>query len=90
MDEVYEGAEGARRLAVHDEVYAWLNEKPVGKEFCYCVGLIQVIEGSLSAASKKGVGVRLFLQEPETHLHPKRQSRIMSVIGRISKKYYPD
>lgn len=57
------------------------------KEAGQVIGLIQLIAGSLKAAKKAGVGVRLYLEHPETHLHPKRQSRFMSMLYKLDAEY---
>ena len=69
----------------------WFNNKLVylehNKELCQCIGLIQLIMGTLSAAKKANTGVRFFVQEPETHLHPKRQSGFMTILNHIRESY---
>ena len=51
------------------------------------IGLIQLVGGSLNIAKKQKCGVRLFIEEPETRMHPKRERRIMSLIEQLKKDY---
>ncbi len=51
------------------------------------IGLIQLIGGILNTARKQKSGVRLYLEHPETSLHPKRQSRFVSLFHKLFKEY---
>jgi hypothetical protein len=51
------------------------------------IGLIQLIQGPLSIAKKQNVGFKLYLDRPETALHPKRQSAFMSWFTRTCEEY---
>lgn len=57
------------------------------KEASQVIGLIQLIGGSLSMARKEKSGIKLYLEHPETSLHPKRCSRFMSMLDKIRKEY---
>jgi len=51
------------------------------------IGLIQIIAGSLNIARKEKKGIRLYLDRPETALHPSRQSRFMSALMMLRTEY---
>lgn len=51
------------------------------------IGFIQLIAGSLNLARKMKRGVRIYIEEPETRLHPKRERMIMSLLEEIKKDY---
>lgn len=51
------------------------------------IGLIQLVSGTLHAAKKMGTGVRFFIHEPETFMHPKRQQKIVSLLMQIKQDY---
>lgn len=51
------------------------------------IGLIQLISGILNISRKENKGVRLYIQNPETSLHPKRCSRFISMLVKIRKEY---
>ena len=56
-------------------------------ELLQVIGLIQLIGGSLNMARKSNSGLRLYLDRPETALHPKRQSSFMSMFEMLRKDY---
>lgn len=56
-------------------------------EAAQVIGLIQLTAGALSAASKKDVGIRLYFEHPETHLHPRRQARFVTTLMEIQTDY---
>jgi hypothetical protein len=51
------------------------------------IGFIQLVAGTLNIARKQGTGVRLFIEHPETGLHPKRERFIMSLLKKLSEEY---
>lgn len=51
------------------------------------IGFIQLVGGTLNLARKKGGHVRLYIEQPETGLHPKRQSRLMSALMSLRQDY---
>ena len=51
------------------------------------IGLIQLISGSLNVAKKQNAGIKLYLDRPETALHPKRQARFMSALMEMRREY---
>ena len=56
-------------------------------EAAQCIGLVQLIAGTLSMARRQKAGVRVYIEHPETHLHPKRQSKFTSVLTDIYDEY---
>lgn len=59
-------------------------------ELKHIIAMIQLVSYSLREAKKANAGVRLFIEEPETQLHPKRERRIMGMLKMIQDKYYPE
>lgn len=53
----------------------------------HIVGLILNLAGILSMCKKKGVPPRVFIELPETGLHPQMQAKLMSLINIIRKDY---
>lgn len=56
-------------------------------EAAQVIGMIQLIAGSLRIATKNKAGIRLYIERPETALHPKRCSRSVSMIIALDKEY---
>lgn len=52
-----------------------------------CIGFVQIVGGALNIARKNKSGLRLFIDRPETALHPARQSAIMPVILQLEEDY---
>ena len=69
-----------------DELYPFAVTNDEMKQ---CIGMIQLVAGILSAAKKANKGVRLYIEKPETHLHPAKQSAMMSVLVALGKEYGP-
>jgi hypothetical protein len=57
------------------------------KEAQQVIGMVQLIGGSLRIATKHKSGIKFYLEHPETGLHPKRQSRLMSMLMKLHKEY---
>ena len=55
------------------------------KEAQQLIGLIQLVFGGLRRAVKMKLGIRFYLIEPETHLHPKRERSAMYVLDKMYK-----
>lgn len=53
------------------------------------IGMIQLIAGALHMAKKAGKGVRLYIEHPETHLHPEQQAGLASMFIALQKDYDP-
>lgn len=51
------------------------------------IGFIQLFAGCLNQAKKSDKQIKLFIQEPETNLHPKRCAMLMSLIKMIQEEY---
>jgi len=57
------------------------------QEAKHIIGFIQLFAGCLNQAKKMNKPAKLFIQEPETNLHPKRAAMLMSLIEMIKKEY---
>lgn len=51
------------------------------------IGLIMLVHGALSMAKKHGKRLNLYLEHPEVHLHPSRQSTLATWLIQTDKKY---
>lgn len=60
------------------------------KESAQVIGLIMLFAGTIVACSKEKKSMRMLIEEPETHLHPKRERIIISVLTAIKNEYSPD
>jgi hypothetical protein len=50
------------------------------KEAGKLIGLIQLVAGIMNIAKKEKKGIKLYLENPETFLHPSRQSKLVSFL----------
>lgn len=57
------------------------------KELKQIIGFIQLVGGSLNMARKQSKNVRIYIEEPETRLHPKRERRVMMLLDMLKKDY---
>jgi hypothetical protein len=64
-------------------IHGIIDNVKSNREAQQVIGLIQLLCGGLRMAKKWNKGIRFYIVEPETHLHPKRQAAIMSVIHSI-------
>ena len=55
----------------------WSNSNP---EVMHLIGLIQLLSGTLNIAKKQNQRISIFLDYPETNLHPKRERKLMTLI----------
>jgi len=69
------------------KIVDFLENAKDNDEALQVIGLVQLIAGSLNMARKAGAGILLYIDKPETHLHPKRQSRFMTMFQHIRKEY---
>lgn len=51
------------------------------------MGLIQLFAGALAGAKKANKSIRIYIEEPETHFHPKQEARIMSVMYKLKDEF---
>lgn len=58
-------------------------------EFKHIVAIIQMVSYALKVATRENKGVRFFLEEPETRLHPKRQRQIMPMVKMLEEDFGP-
>jgi hypothetical protein len=62
-----------------------IDNAKYNKEAQQLIGLIQLVLGGLRRAVKMKLGVRFYIIEPETHLHPKRERVVMHMLHKIYK-----
>lgn len=51
------------------------------------IGLIQLLAGTLTDAKKNNKSIKIYIDRPETSMHPKRQQRFMSMFYKMEKEY---
>lgn len=80
-----------RMYETEDDIFVQklLDNTKHNKEMQQIVGLIQLVLGGLRAATKKKAGVRFYLIEPETHLHPKRERFVMTILNEMYEDETP-
>jgi len=64
--------------------FEWLKSN---NEVTHIVGLVQLVGGSLRAAAKKQSYLRIFIEEPETGMHPKRERKLVTLIKMLGDDY---
>ena len=69
-------------------IHSLIDGAKHNREAQQVIGLIQLFTGALSLAKKMGKMPVLYIIEPETHLHPKRQAAIMDILFQIHKEEY--
>lgn len=57
-------------------------------EAAQIIGCIQLLVMTFKQCTKDGVPVSIFIEQPETSLHPKREAKWMSMFYDIKKNYY--
>lgn len=67
-----------------EAMYKYAKTNPELKQI---IGLIQLVGGSLNMAKKMKKSVRLYIEEPETRLHPKRERMVISLLEMLKKDY---
>jgi len=73
-----------------EDIKKIIDNSKQNKEATQVIGLIMLFYLSLRLAKKMNTGCRLYIIEPETHLHPKRQQAVMYVLDKIFKEHYPN
>lgn len=79
------------KIMYHTEKDTDIRDLLVGlkhnKELQQIVGLIQLVAGGLNLARKTKSGIRFYIIEPETHLHPKRASAVITLLDKLYNDY---
>lgn len=57
------------------------------KESRHLVGLITCLSGVLNLARKEGKPIKVYLEHPESHLHPQKEARLMSMLYKLYEEY---
>lgn len=57
------------------------------REAAQLIGFIQLFAGTVHQAAKESKSIRLFIDHPETDLHPERAARFMSLYYKLLKEY---
>ena len=83
----FESGELSAESDDYKQICNWFKYIDSNDEVRQIVGLIQLIAGSLNAARKQESGLRLYIDKPETSLHPKRQAGVISTILRLKDEY---
>jgi hypothetical protein len=56
-------------------------------EAAQIIGFVIALCSGFNLAKKAGVPARFYIEHPESHMHPRRESRFMSMLDRIRKEY---
>lgn len=56
-------------------------------EMRHIIAIVQLFGGSLNIARKEKKHVKIYIEEPETRMHPKREARMMMLLEKIKKDY---
>lgn len=51
------------------------------------IGLITLLGGTLLDCKKRGKYIRIYIEEPETHLHPQQERRVISLLHKLREEY---
>ena len=58
--------------------------------YLHAIGMIQLLVGTMSQAKKANSSIAIYVEYPETAMHPKQQSRIVGFFTFLKNKYYGD
>lgn len=73
----------------YDMLYNMILYAEENPEMAQAIGLIQLVAGTLKRVVHSRSGIRIFIENPETHMHPKRERLIMSMLQMLKKEYGP-
>jgi hypothetical protein len=65
----------------------YINYCKHNPEIAHLIGLVQLVGGSLKAAAKQKNKLRIFIEHPETGMHPKRERLLVSLLHRLRDQY---
>lgn len=51
------------------------------------IGMVQLVGGGLNIARKQNKSIRMFIEQPEAHQHPKRQAKMMTLLMKLKEDY---
>lgn len=72
----------------YQKIYGFIKWGKSNTEATHLIGLVQLVAGTLKMASKAKKFCKFFIELPETGFHPKRQSRIMSLLHKLKDEYH--
>ena len=67
-----------------EAMYKYASTNPELKQV---IGMCQLVGGALNMARKADKGIRLYIEKPEADQHPRRQSRMMSLLMMLKEDY---
>jgi hypothetical protein len=71
----------------YQEVYSMVKWAKSNTELTHLVGLLQLVGGTLRGAAKKGTGIRMYIELPETGFHPKRERLLVTLLYKLKEEY---
>lgn len=89
-DKVMEGFLSGSLTEQHEDyvfVKNFITYAEHNTEALQLIGFVQLVGGTLNMARKMQSGVRMYLEQPETGLHPKREARLMSLFHKLTEEY---
>lgn len=94
IGKIWSGAEKYMRIFYKDESEAgtfdfekMCRAAKESAELQQIIGMITILASIMNVANKEGKKFPIYLEHPETHLHPKRQSAFVSFMMQITKDY---
>lgn len=72
-------------------IHNWVLACPAASNagLMQAIGMIQLMAGALNMAKKAGKGIRLYVENPETHMHPEQQCNLADLLVTLLKDYGP-
>lgn len=87
LADLFEGGDITEESNDYKYILSLIKYCESNKEAQHVIGMIQIIAGSLRIATQHKSGIKFYFEHPETGLHPKRQSRLITMIIRLHKEY---
>ena len=87
LADLFEGGDLTEESKDYQYILGLIKYCESNKEAQHVIGMIQILGGSLRIATQHKSGIKFYLEHPETGLHPKRQSRLMTMIMKLHKEY---
>jgi hypothetical protein len=87
LKRVFETGELTRESEEYIQILNLIKFSEYNPQTQQLIGMIQLVAGTLNLAKKSRKPIRLFIEHPETHLHPKTTARFMWMFDQLRKEY---
>ncbi len=71
----------------YKKVLNYITYAKSNTEIMHIIGLVQLIGGALKEAAKQQSCLRIFIEQPETGFHPKRERCLVTILNRLRDEY---